>query len=128
MAQQSLCRYCRGRRTTTSCQGVLEMLDRSANSWKDPSASTFRAKNFRPALVALVAVEGSDRQVADETAFVNGIAVTPDNSTLILAETYAHRLTAFDIGIDGSSSNRRVWADVSESFPDGIALYSEGAV
>jgi sugar lactone lactonase YvrE len=54
--------------------------------------------------------------------------VTPDNSTLIVAESYAHRLTAFDIAADGSLSNRRVWAELGDGVPDGICLDAEGAV
>jgi sugar lactone lactonase YvrE len=53
--------------------------------------------------------------------------VTPDNSTLIIAESYGKRLTAFDIAGDGSLSNRRVWADV-DGAPDGICLDADGAV
>jgi sugar lactone lactonase YvrE len=60
--------------------------------------------------------------VADGLAFPNGMLVTPDNSTLIVAESYARRLTAFDIGADGSLANRRVWADLQEGVPDGICL------
>ncbi len=56
------------------------------------------------------------------------MAVTPDNSTLILAESYASRLTAFDIAADGSLSNRRVWADLGGGVPDGICLDAEDAV
>jgi sugar lactone lactonase YvrE len=54
--------------------------------------------------------------------------VTPDNATLIIAESYANRLTAFDIAADGSLSNRRVWADLGAGVPDGICLDAEGAV
>src|SRR5207248_3089029 len=54
--------------------------------------------------------------------------VTPDNSTLILAESYASRLTAFDILADGSLSNRRIWAELDGAHPDGICLDAEGAV
>jgi len=54
--------------------------------------------------------------------------VTPDNSTLILAESYGNRLTAFDIAADGSLSNRRVWADLDGGFPDGICLDADNAV
>ena len=61
----------------------------------------------RPGIVALVTPDGSARQVADGVAFPNGMAVTPDNSTLIVAESYASRLTAFDIAADGALSNRR---------------------
>ena len=54
--------------------------------------------------------------------------MTPDNSTLIVAESYANSLTAFDIAADGSLSNRRVWADLDNGVPDGICLDAEGAI
>jgi sugar lactone lactonase YvrE len=75
--------------------------------------------------IALVTRDGEAREVADQLAFPNGMVVTPDNATLIVAESFARRLTAFDIGADGSLSNRRVWADVTG---DGICLDAEGAV
>ena len=82
---------------------------------------------FAPGIIALVTPDGSARQVADGIAFPNGMAVTPDNSTLVVAESYASRLTAFDIAADGGLSNRRVWADVGKGVPDGICLDAEGA-
>jgi sugar lactone lactonase YvrE len=78
--------------------------------------------------LALVTPDGSARQVADQLAFPNGMVVTPDNSTLILAESYANRLTAFDIAADGSLSNRRIWAALGDGVPDGICLDREDAV
>jgi sugar lactone lactonase YvrE len=66
--------------------------------------------------------------VADGIAFPNGMAVTPDNATLIVAESYAGRLTAFDIAADGSLSARRVWADLGDAAPDGICIDADGAV
>jgi sugar lactone lactonase YvrE len=57
-----------------------------------------------------------------------GMVVTPDNSTLIVAESYGNRLTAFDIAADGSLSNRRVWADLGDGAPDGICLDAESAI
>jgi len=78
-------------------------------------------------IVALVAPDGSTRQVADGIALPHGMAVTADNRTLIVAEGFGHKLTAFDIGADGSLSGRRVWADLREGFPDGICLDAEGA-
>jgi sugar lactone lactonase YvrE len=83
---------------------------------------------FAPGIVALVAADGSVRQVADGIAFPNGMAVTPDNSTLIVAESYGRRLTAFDIAGDGGLANRRVWADLGDGCPDGICLDAENAV
>jgi sugar lactone lactonase YvrE len=50
-----------------------------------------------PGKIALVAPDGEAREVADELAFPNGMVVTPDNRTLIVAESFAGRLTAFDI-------------------------------
>ena len=83
---------------------------------------------FAPGSIALLAPDGPARQVADGVAFPNGMVVTPDNATLILAESYAGRLTAFNIASDGSLSNRRVWADLAGGVPDGICLDAEGAV
>jgi sugar lactone lactonase YvrE len=79
-----------------------------------------------PGIIALVTPDGSVRRVADGIAFPNGMVVTPDNSTLIIAESFARRLTAFDIDDDGSLSNRRVWADGVG--PDGICMDAEGAI
>jgi sugar lactone lactonase YvrE len=78
-----------------------------------------------PGKIVLVTPEGRAREVADGLAFPNGMVVTPDDATLIVAESFARRLTAFDIGADGSLSNRRLWADVTG---DGICLDAEGAV
>lgn len=66
--------------------------------------------------------------MADGVAFPNGMAATPDNSSLIVAESYANKLTAFDIAEDGGLSNRRVWADLGDGVPDGLCLDAEGAV
>jgi sugar lactone lactonase YvrE len=84
---------------------------------------------FDPGIIALVTRDGSVRQVADGIAFPNGMAVTPDNSTLIIAESFTSKLTAFDIAADGDLSNRRVWADLGDGGDgDGICLDAEGAV
>jgi sugar lactone lactonase YvrE len=85
-------------------------------------------EEFAPGIVALVSPDGSARQVADGIAFPNGMLVTPDGATLIVAESYAKRLTAFEIASDGSLSNRRVWADLGDGVPDGICLDAENAI
>jgi sugar lactone lactonase YvrE len=84
--------------------------------------------DFAAGLIALVTPDGVARQVADGIAFPNGMLVTPDNTTLIVAESYGRRLTAFDIDADGGLSNRRVWADLGEGVPDGICMDADGAV
>ena len=81
----------------------------------------------RPGIIALVTPDGSARQVAGDIQFPNGMVVTQDNSTLIVAESFASRLTAFDIAADGSLSNRRVWAELGQG-GDGICLDADGAI
>ncbi len=81
-----------------------------------------------PGLVALITPDGTVQTVAGGMAFPNGMAVTPDNATLIVAESYGRRLTALDIGADGGLSNQRVWADLGEGVPDGICIDADGAV
>lgn len=99
------------------------------NAYVNNIGFAFPGGEFAPGIVAVVTPDGSARQVADGLAFPNGMAVTPDDSTLIVAESYGGRLTAFDIAADGGLSNRRVWADLGEAAaPDGICLDAEGAV
>jgi sugar lactone lactonase YvrE len=83
---------------------------------------------FQPGSVFHVAADGPVRQVAGDIAFPNGMAVTADNSTLIVADSYRHALVAFDIGAGGGLSNRRVWADLGEGTPDGICADAQNAI
>jgi len=83
---------------------------------------------FRPGFVFLVTADGSVRQVADDIAFPNGMAVTADNSTLIVADSYGHNLVAFDVGTGGGLSNRRLWAHLGDGVPDGICVDEANAV
>jgi sugar lactone lactonase YvrE len=103
-------------------------LDGRGNVFVNNIGFDFPAGEFAPGIIALVGSDGSARQAADAIAFPNGMVVTPDDSTLIVAESYGEKLTAFDIGADGSLSNRRTWAPVPGGHPDGICLDAEGAV
>jgi sugar lactone lactonase YvrE len=80
----------------------------------------------KPGYIKLVTPDGQLRQVADDIQFPNGMVITPDDRTLIISESFAGRLTAFDIDASGGLSNRRVFADGIA--PDGICLDAEGAV
>jgi len=82
----------------------------------------------KPGMIVVVTPSGTVRRVAEDLAFPNGMVVTPDSSTLVVAESYAARLTAFDIQDDGSLANRRVWAELGDAAPDGICLDAEGAI
>jgi sugar lactone lactonase YvrE len=79
-------------------------------------------------IIALVTPDGGVRQVADGLAFPNGMALTPDNRTLIVAESWADQLTAYDVADDGTLSGRRVWASTPGDHPDGICPDADGAV
>jgi sugar lactone lactonase YvrE len=103
------------------------VVDGRGNAYVGSIGFDFPDGEFAPGIVAMVSPDGSARQVAEGVAFPNGVAVTPDNRTLIMAESYAHRLTAFDIAADGSLSSRRVWAELGDDYPDGICLDAEGA-
>ncbi len=83
-----------------------------------------------PPTASLVRVDpdGSAHVAADDLAFPNGTVITPDGGTLIVAETLAGRLTAFDVGADGALSGRRVWAELPWCAPDGICLDAQGRV
>ena len=104
------------------------VVDGRGNAYVNNIGFDFPGGEFGPGILALVTPEGAVRQVADGVAFPNGMVVTPDNSTLVLAESYGNRLTAFDIAADGSLSNPRVWADLQGGAPDGICLDAESAI
>jgi sugar lactone lactonase YvrE len=97
----------------------------------DPNGNAYVNGGFGfdgPWIVAVVTPDGRARQVADGVKFPNGMAVTPDGSTLIVAESYGRCLTAFEIAPGGGLSNRRTWADCGDGVPDGICIDEEGAV
>jgi sugar lactone lactonase YvrE len=78
--------------------------------------------------IVSVTADGTIRHEAANLAFPNGMAITPDNSTLIIAESHAHQISSFDIAADGSLSNRRVWANLVDGVPDGLCIDIENAV
>jgi sugar lactone lactonase YvrE len=105
------------------------VVDGRGNIYVNSPGSMPGVEDYRPGIIALVTPDGAVRQVADGIAFANGMVVTPDNRTLIVAESVAGRLTAFDIAADGGLSNRRVWFDFGgPGNGDGICLDAEGAV
>ena len=80
-----------------------------------------------PGFVAVVRPDGSATVVADDISFPNGMAVTADNNTLVVADSYRHCLVGFDIAGDGTLAHRRVWADLGDGTPDGICLDADDA-
>ena len=104
------------------------VVDGRGNAYLNNIGFDFPDGEVVPGIIAMVTPDGAVAQVADNVAFPNGMAVTPDNSTLIVAESYAKRLTAFDVAGDGGLSHRRLWADLGDGVPDGICLDADGAV
>jgi sugar lactone lactonase YvrE len=85
-----------------------------------------RDESPRPTVLVLVSPDGATRVVADDVLCPNGAGFTLDGGTLILAETFRCRLTAFDVSADGSLGDRRIWADLAGERPDGIAVDHDG--
>ncbi len=104
------------------------VVDGRGNVYINNQGFDFPGGEFAPGFIALLTPDGSARRVADGIAFPNGMAITPDNKTLIVAESYGQKLTAFDIGADGGLSNGRVWAGLGDGAPDGICVDQDGAV
>ena len=87
-----------------------------------------RGEAQRTTCIVRVDPDGRMTKAAEDLLFPNGTVITPDGRTLIVGETFAHRLTAFDIAADGTLSNRRIWAQIEGCYPDGICLDAERAI
>ena len=72
--------------------------------------------------------DGTIATVAEQVDFPNGLVVINEGRTLIVAETWEARLTAFDISLSGELSNRRLYANLGKRQPDGICADAEGAI
>lgn len=114
--------------TTYRCNDMV--VDRRGNAYVGDFGYDMAAREpAAPGVLVLApASGGAPRIVARDLEFPNGAVVTADQTTLIVAESAANRLSAFDIDDDGSLSRRRVWADLGSIVPDGICLDAEGAV
>ncbi|MDQ6746850.1 MAG: SMP-30/gluconolactonase/LRE family protein, partial [Candidatus Dormibacteraeota bacterium] len=87
-----------------------------------------RGEALRVARLARVDPDGSVVVAADDLLFPNGAVISPDSRSMVIAETYGERLTAFDVEEDGALTNRRVFANLEGISPDGICLDAEGAI
>lgn len=104
------------------------VVDGRGNAYVNSIGFDFPGGEFAPGIIVLVTPDGTVSRVADGLAFPNGMAVTADGSTLIVAESYAEQLTAYQIAEEGSLDERRVWATTPGDHPDGICLDATGAV
>jgi sugar lactone lactonase YvrE len=104
------------------------VVDGRGNAYVNSIGFDFPGGEFTPGIIVLVTPDGTVRPVSDGLAFPNGMAVTADGSTLIVAESYAEQLTAYQIARDGTLDERRVWATTPGDHPDGICLDATGAL
>jgi sugar lactone lactonase YvrE len=120
------------------------VVDEHGRAYIGNFGSDVDAAGISPASLVLVEADGCARRVASDLIFPNGMAITPDGKTLLVAETFAYRITAFGIGEDGSLHSRRVWAHLGDGgepartmaevfasgnvTPDGICLDADGAL
>ena len=105
------------------------VVDEAGRGWiGDLGYAFFAGAERKPGQLLHMRADGSCRVAAEGLDFPNGMVVKPNGRTLIVAETYSHRLTAFAIGHDGDLTDRRVFAEWPGAYPDGICLDAEGAV
>jgi sugar lactone lactonase YvrE len=103
------------------------VVDARGNAYVNSIGFDFPGGDFAPGIVVLVTADGDVSTVGEDLGFPNGMAITADGRTLIVAESYAEQLTAYDIAADGALSRRRVWASTPGDHPDGICLDAGGA-
>jgi sugar lactone lactonase YvrE len=104
------------------------VVDAHGNTYVNSIGFDFPGEEPAPGIVVLVTPEGAVRQVAGDLAFPNGMAITADGGTLVIAESYGSQLTAYDIGPAGGLGRRRVWAATGDDHPDGICVDDEAAI
>jgi sugar lactone lactonase YvrE len=104
------------------------VVDSQGRAYVNSIGFDFPAGEFAPGLVALVTPDGTVATVAEGLAFPNGMAISPDGSTLVVAESYGERLTAYDIAADGTLGEGRLWAATPGDHPDGICFDATGAL
>ncbi len=113
---------------TWHCNDMI--VDPAGHAWIGNFGSTIEGPdvNIIPAVLIRVDPDGSVHAAAEDLMFPNGMILTPDGTTMLLAESMKARILAFDIGADGELSGRRVWAELEGALPDGICYDAEGAI
>jgi sugar lactone lactonase YvrE len=83
---------------------------------------------IRPAEIIRIDQDGNVEVFARDVIFPNGSVITRSGDTLLVAETFAHRISAFGLDARGRVASRRVWANLGEHTPDGICMDADGAL
>jgi sugar lactone lactonase YvrE len=112
---------------TGNCNDMV--VDAAGRAYVGNFGEGYPGGDVQPARMARADPDGRVVAAADELVFPNGTVITPDGKTLVVGETFAARMTAYDIAADGGLSNRRVWAALPQgAVPDGCCLDAEGAI
>ena len=112
------------------CYGLLNdmIVDRAGRAYVGETGFNLATgESFRPGRIFLVDDAGAATIVAEGLHFPNGMAITPDATTLLVAESFAGRIAAFRIAADGTLHDRRIHCEV-DAVPDGIALNADGTL
>jgi len=112
---------------TGNCNDMV--VDKAGRAYVGNFGEGYPGGEIKPTRMARADPDGRVVAAADELVFPNGTVITPDGKTLVVGETFAARMTAYDVAADGSLSNRRVWAQLPQgAVPDGCCLDAEGAI
>lgn len=113
-----------------SCSGLLNdmVVDAKGCAYVgDTGFNPATGEDYRTGQILLVRPGHDARAVAQDIHFPNGMVITPDGATLIVAESGARRISAFTIRADGSLEDYRTLCKV-DAIPDGIALDTDGSL
>ena len=94
------------------------------------NVDTHRTGRPAPTCITVIEADGHRHDEGADLNYPNGMIITDDGHTLIVAETGGRRLTAFDIATDGRLHHQRLWADLTpwDHWPDGCCLAADGSV
>ncbi len=136
MTERRVCRIREGRLETHAdlsnlasfhCNDML--VDKQGHAWVGNFGYDLHGgEAIKPAEIILIPPRGKPRIAARDVIFPNGMAITPDGATLLVAETFAARISAFETETDGRLGERRVWADLDGAYPDGLCLERDGSL
>ncbi len=106
------------------------LVDAQGRAWVGNFGFVFdEGEAVAPGTLARIDPDGTTHSAASGLLFANGMVMLPGTQTLVVAETYGARLTAFDIGPDGTLTGQRVWAPLGDgAVPDGLCVDQDGAI
>jgi sugar lactone lactonase YvrE len=109
------------------CNDML--VDKMGRTWVGNFGYDLHAgEAIKPAEIIFIKEQGNATIAVDNVIFPNGMAINEDQKSLLVAETFASRISVFDISEDGMLNHAGVWADLKGAYPDGICLAADGTL